>query len=274
MRPLGAGIGIIDGGEFVNVICCQTDIVWENKSANHDRVRALLQASTVPAGSLVLLPEMFATGFSMNVSATRDDADHLSETFLARLAVDFKAYVAAGVVSRASDGRGRNEALVFNPAGGLIARYCKLHPFSFAGEHQRFAPGGQVTVWPCGEFAAAPFVCYDLRFPEAFRQAVRKGAQLFTVLANWPASREAHWVALLRARAIENQAYVAGVNRCGRDPNVSYSGRSLVFDPRGEILADAGNAECVIQASLELEKLSAYRREFPFLNDMRGDLFA
>jgi omega-amidase len=132
--------------------------------------------------------------------------------------------------------------------------------------------GTGIATFSCNSFTVAPFICYDLRFPEAFRVATRRGAQVLVVIANWPASREAHWRSLLNARAIENQAYVAGINRCGTDPNHTYAGRSLIIDPRGEILADAGPSEGWIEAHLDLASLTAYRSEFPALEDMRDDL--
>jgi omega-amidase len=98
---------------------------------------------------------------------------------------------------------------------------------------------------------------------------VRSGTQLYTVIANWPVTRIQHWVTLLQARAIENQAYVAGVNRCGADPKLKYNGRSLIVSPKGEVLADAGNGESVISAEVDLEGLLTYRKELPFLSDMR-----
>ncbi|HKG80277.1 MAG TPA: nitrilase-related carbon-nitrogen hydrolase, partial [Pyrinomonadaceae bacterium] len=121
------------------------------------------------------------------------------------------------------------------------------------------------------EFTVSPFICYDLRFPEIFRAAVFQGAQLFVVIANWPASRVRHWITLLKARAIENQAYVMGVNRCGNDPKLSYSGHSMIIDPRGEVLADASEVEGVISAEIDAEALAQYRREFPFLNDIHHE---
>jgi len=116
----------------------------------------------------------------------------------------------------------------------------------------------------------APFVCYDLRFPEIFRHAVKKGVQVYTVIANWPEPREAHWLALLKARAIENQAFVLGVNRVGRDPKNAYSGRSQILDPRGSVLADAGNAEGVFGVELDPAALLDYRKAFPAIQDMKS----
>src|SRR5439155_1088670 len=121
-------------------------------------------------------------------------------------------------------------------------------------------------------FRVAPFVCYDLRFPEIFRAAMQRGANLMVIIANWPSPRVEHWITLLRARAIENQTYVMGVNRCGNDPYLPYPGRSLIVDPRGNILSDAGDSQIVITADIELATVTEYRRELPFLNDMKTDV--
>jgi omega-amidase len=251
---------------------CQLDIAWEDKRANYERVLALLAAQPLPRGSLLALPEMFATGFSMNVAAIHEPAGGETERFLAGVAREHGIDVVAGIVTVASDGRGRNEAVVFGADGQERARYCKLHPFSYSGESQHYAPGERVCTFAWGGATVAPFVCYDLRFPEAFRAGVRRGAQILLVIANWPAAREAHWLALLRARAIENQAYVLGVNRCGSDPRLAYSGRSLIVDPRGEILADGGSQPGIVSAEIDIEALAEYRRTFPALADMRSDL--
>ena len=253
----------------MKIYCCQLDITWEDKAANHAKALALLETAMPEAGSLVLWPEMFATGFSMNVGGIAEDVERATEMFLAAVAAKYNIYTLGGVVTTGADGRGRNEAVVLDPQGQQIARYCKLYPFSYGGETKHYAPGEAATSFQWQGFTVAPFICYDLRFPEVFRRAVREGAQLYTVIANWPQAREAHWITLLQARAIENQAYVAGINRCGHDPKLAYGGRSLIIDPRGQIIADAGGAETVISAEVDLEALLAYRREFPALEDMR-----
>jgi predicted amidohydrolase len=120
-----------------------------------------------------------------------------------------------------------------------------------------------------GPFTAAPFVCYDLRFPEHFRTAVKRGADLFIVIASWPVKRYHHWLTLLQARAIENLAFVIGVNRTGNDPNFIHNGRSVVVSPHGHIIADAGETEQVLRARLEAEVVQQWRRDFPALRDMR-----
>jgi predicted amidohydrolase len=247
----------------------QLDIVWENKTANHEKVRALVSAAKLPKGALVALPEMFATGFSMNVAEIAQTEQRETETFLAGLAKELGIFVCGGVVVRASDGRGLNQSVTFAPDGALVARYSKIHPISYGGETEQYQGGSEILTYRAGPVDVAPFVCYDLRFPEIFRSAVRKGAQLYTVIANWPEPREAHWLALLKARAIENQAFVIGVNRCGSDPKLAYSGRGQVIDPRGNVLADGGNKEGVFGAEIDLGSLLTYRKEFPALQDLK-----
>jgi len=256
----------------MRVICCQFDIAWEDKAANCARVRALLEAHGPPPGSLVLLPETFATGFSMNIPGIAEPPGGPTSAFLAETAFRLRCYVIGGLVTACRGGKGLNEAAAFSPAGQEIARCAKMHPFTFAGEDKHYESGRVPALFDCGEFRAAVFICYDLRFPEVFRRAVQAGAQLLVILANWPRQRHDHWLALLKARAIENQACVAGVNRTGRDPSNEYAGGSIVLDPQGAVLAQAGEDDCAIGAELNLGSLLEYRRRMPFLSDIRTDL--
>ena len=253
----------------MKIFCCQHDIAWENKAANHTKIRNLLGAASIPQGSVVLLPEMFATGFSMNVSGISESAGGETEKFLHEIAIEFGICLMAGVVVTGPDGRGRNQCVAFGPEGKELARYSKMQPFSLGGELNNYTPGEQVATFSWSGFTVAPFICYDLRFPELFRMAALRGAHLITVVANWPVTRIQHWITLLQARAIENQAYVAGVNRCGTDPRYVYNGRSVIVSPHGDILADAGNGESIINAELDLAALLKWRNDFPALKDMR-----
>ncbi len=254
----------------MNVIALQLDIAWEDKSANFTKVRRLLAEAGPERDSLVLLPEMFATGFSMDTEKIAEPYGGETEQFLAGLAKEFGAFVLGGAAMRARDGRVRNKALVFSPAGELLAFYAKMRPFTLGGESDHYTAGERPLVWRWGECTVAPLICYDLRFPELFRaSAAAHRPELFTVIANWPEKRVEHWVRLLQARAIENQAYVAGVNRVGRDPYYAYPGRSLMVDPQGEIVADAGPGEGWIQARLDLPMLAKYRQGLPFLADIK-----
>lgn len=255
----------------MRLIACQPDTVWEDKETNFGRIRRLLDRPEVRPGALVVLPEMFATGFSMNVQAVAESAARETEAFLSGIAAELNVHLLAGLVTARPDGRGQNEAVTFGPDGAEVARYSKLHPFTFAGEAEHYVAGDEVTLFEWGGLTVAPFICYDLRFPEVFRAAAVMGAEMFAVLANWPAAREMHWTTLLRARAIENQAYVVGVNRCGRDPSQEYSGRSVIVEPRGEVVAEAGDDEGLTWADVKPEQVAAYRREFSALRDIRSD---
>jgi omega-amidase len=254
----------------MRVACCQLDIAWEDKPSNYRRVGEIVRAAGVSAGTLLLLPEMFATGFSMNGDAIAEPADGPTGRVVGSLAREHGIHVLAGIVIREGGvGRPRNEALLFGPDGRVASRYAKVHRFTFAGEHAHYDAGDQAIIADVAGWRVQPAVCYDLRFPELFRTGATRGAELICVIANWPAARESHWLALLKARAIENQAYVAAVNRCGRDPNVAYSGRSQVIDPRGEVLADGGTGEGIITSDLDLDALHSYRAKFPALSDIR-----
>lgn len=253
----------------MKVIACQLDIAWEDKPANHAKVSRLLEQAAPPADSLVVLPEMFATGFSMRAAQITDSVTQETQRFLSDTAKHFGVFLLGGVVTNGQSGLGRNECVGYNPAGEEIVRYGKIHPFTYGGESQHYEAGTDVVLFDWAGFKVAPFICYDLRFPEIFRAAVKRGANLFTVMANWPVTRVAHWNALLPARAIENQAYVAGVNRCGDDPGLRYSGQSQIISPQGELLNNAGTAETVIQTELNLRDLDRYRAALPFLADQK-----
>lgn len=253
----------------MKLYCVQHHIAWENKRDNFTRVESLLTLARPEAGSLVLLPEMFATGFSMNAGAIAEERGRETDQFFGATAKRFKIFLLGGVVALHAKG-GFNQCVVFSPDGVEVARYSKIQPFTPGGESDNYQAGQEVVLFPWQGFTVAPFICYDLRFPEHFRTATRRGAQLITVISSWPAARIQHWVTLLQARAIENQAYVAGVNRCGTDPKFIYTGRSIIVSPKGDVLADAGNGEAVISADVSLEELLAYRKDLPFLADMRA----
>src|SRR5215813_1267377 len=255
----------------MQVIGLQIDSVWENKAANHGKVLSLLDKAKPQAGAMVVLPEMFATGFSMNVAAIHDEARE-TQDFLSRTAAERKINLMGGVVLKdKTTGRGRNEAVIYSPEGREVARYCKLQPFTLGGESDHYVAGERICLFGLEGFTTAPFICYDLRFPELFRAASARGANLIVVIASWPDVRVDHWVTLLKARAIENLAYVVGVNRCGQDPKHYHPGRSVIYDPHGRPMADAGVEEGWIEARLDLQPLLEWRRSFPALSDMRRD---
>ncbi|HBS30118.1 MAG TPA: amidohydrolase [Phycisphaerales bacterium] len=253
----------------------QFDIAWENKPANHRAAGAMIASARTEEGDLVLLPEMFDTGFSLNVERTADE-DGASASFLSEAAARHRVFVAASITVRHERSTARNRALVFAPDGTLAGQYDKMHPFSFGREGERFSRGEQPTTFewraPGGALRVCPTVCYDLRFPELFRRGLTMGAGAFVVVANWPAERSAHWRALLVARAIENQAFVFGVNRSGTDPHLRYAGGSIAVDPRGRVLGEAGDAPQVLSVGVEPAAVSDWRGAFPAWRDLHPGL--
>lgn len=253
----------------MNVYLIQFDVAWEDRQANRSRILSLVSAAKPIPGSLIVLPETAFSGFSFDVAAAAQSSSQEDENFLAQIAVQYQCTVTGGVISRMDDSHGANQSVTFSPDGALLARYTKLQPFSPGGEEKSYPAGHDMVTFDYGGFKAAPFICYDLRFPELFRAATRCGADLFIVIASWPARRHHHWLTLLQARAIENQACVIGVNRLGQDPNASYNGRSVVVSPHGHLVADAGESEQVLVARIDADEVRRWRAEFPALKDMR-----
>ncbi|HEV2329553.1 MAG TPA: carbon-nitrogen family hydrolase [Verrucomicrobiae bacterium] len=249
---------------------CQLNIAWEDKPANFACVRSMLRRRRISPKSLIVLPELFATGFTMNAADIAEPMNGPTAEFLRELAAERRSWVLGGFARQAGQNV-YNEAVCIAPSGEILGRYAKLHPFSPGGESDHYSAGHNLTIFPCGNLKVAVFICYDLRFPEVFRAAVAQGAEAIVVIANWPDQRHSHWTALLRARAIENQAYVIGVNRCGCDPKLDYAGGSVVFDPNGREVVLAGSRESIVSANLDPKIPSQWRNDFPVLKDIRPD---
>lgn len=259
----------------MQITAVQLNITWEDKSANLATIRRLLSATDLKPGGLVVLPEMTSVGFTMDLEVADEGEDAPTERLMAEISRDRGVYVVGGVVRKTEAARGLNQSVVFDPGGACIGRYGKIHPFRYAGETEHFDAGQESVVFDWQGTAVAMTVCFDLRFPELYRvAALKQNALAAVVIANFPAARWMHWVTLLQARAIENQMFVIGVNRCGSDPNVPYPGRSMIIDPKGFIRADAGDREGIIQADLDFDELRTYRKRFPALAEARSFLIA
>lgn len=250
----------------------QTDIVWEDPQANFARVDALLASAGPAPGDLVVLPEMFDTGFSLNLAVTADQTGR-TLSYLQSVAARLRVTVHGARTILGPDGRGRNCATAIAPTGQLLCEFHKMHPFTLGKEIDFFTGGDRVETYPWLDVAGqtiatiAPAVCYDLRFPELFRHALVAGAEIFCVGSSWPTSREGHRRALSIARAIENQAFMLSVNRCGRDPALEYAGGTLAISPRGEILGELGASEGVLSVEIDMADLHRWRRTFPAWKD-------
>jgi omega-amidase len=254
----------------LEIALLQQDIAWENVSENHRRAARLLEGAATGGARLAILPEMFSTGFSMDAGRLAQAPGGASEAFLEMQARTLDLWIIASI-PQAGTPRPRNMAMVVSPKG-VVAQYAKIHPFSYAGEHKHYEAGDRVVTVSVDGLRVTPLVCYDLRFPEPFRVAAAE-TDLFVVVANWPELRRDHWRTLLRARAIENQAYVAGVNRVGDGDNLHYTGESAVIAPLGETLVEGGSEEGVLLASIDPDAVARLRARFPALEDRRPSAY-
>jgi predicted amidohydrolase len=254
----------------VKVAAVQHDICWEAPAETAEHVRPMIATAVAAGAELVVLTEMFATGFSMASDRIAQPPDGPSATFLADQATAHGVWVAASVpTADPALPRPVNRLVVAGP-GGERHHYDKIHPFSFAGEHEHYAAGSSFLTTAIEGVRVSGFVCYDLRFADEL-WAVAPATDCYVVVANWPAARRHHWRSLLVARAIENQAYVVGVNRVGTDGGgVEHVGDSMIVDPLGEVLASAAGGEAVLVADVDPAVVTRVRARFPFLADRRA----
>ena len=250
----------------MRVALLQMDLAWEDVAENHRRAAKLLAQAKEGGAALAVLPEMFSTGFSMDAGRIAQPPGGASETFLREQARELGLWILASVPER-GESNPRNMAMLASPHGAVV-KYAKIHPFSFAGEDRVYTAGDRVVTADVEGVRVTPLVCYDLRFPEPFRVAAGD-TDLFVVVANWPDQRREHWRTLLRARAIENQAYVVGVNRAGHGNGLTYAGDSAAIAPLGETLAEADAREQVVFADVDPEVVKKLRARFPALEDRR-----
>ncbi len=247
----------------------QQSVEWSAREANLARAeKAIEQAKD---SDLYVLPEMFATGFNVNPCEIAEDADNCDVlAWMRRMADKHDAAIAGSVAVREASGAYYNRLYFVRPNND-VSHYDKRHLFTYGGENVRYRRGEErvIAEWRGVRFLLQ--VCYDLRFPIWSRNGrLTDSVNLYDVIlyvASWPSSRMIVWDTLLRARAIENQCYVCGVNRIGSDPTCNYCGGTMVVDAYGKVMACNDSEECSLTAGLDLEKLQAFRAKFPVLSD-------
>lgn len=220
------------------IALAQTNIIWEDKQANMEKVRRSVEKFARRYGKrrlekLILFPEMSLTGFSMHTGLTAEEHKE-TVTMVSRLSMEFDVHIGIGWVKNCG-ALCENHYSVVNTQGEEILDFAKIHPFSFAGEDRYFQGGNDLPTCEIQNMQVGAAICYDLRFPEQFRELAER-AELIVVPANWPEKRREHWMVLLRARAIENQCFVAGVNCWGDMDGQYYAGDSVLYGPDGFLL--------------------------------------
>lgn len=257
----------------IKIALAQTAIVWEDKEQNYIVAGDRIKEAAARGADAVFFPEMSFTGFSMNTDATKEAMEGSGAQtvrYIKDLASRYGTTIGFGWV-RDCGAKCENHYTVVDGSGNIISDYAKLHPFSYSGEDLKFQGGSALSNFLLNGIACSTFICYDLRFPEIF-QAASKKAHVIIVPANWPAKRSGHWQALLRARAIENQSYILGVNCTGDIGGVQYTGDSCVIDANGGIRAALHQEEGNIYFELE-DDAGDLRREFPVKRDRREELY-
>ncbi len=252
----------------MNSIKCglfQLDIAWEDKTKNKIKIGEILEKYLQNNKiDWLIFPEFSLTGFSLDrIKAELNEHD---KSFFKELSVKFGLNISYGALYG-----GYNKIITIDKSGTEISDYSKIHLFSFGNEHRHYNPGNEQDRFELNGIRIIPAVCYDLRFSYLFWNNALNN-DVFVVIANWPAGRRNHWITLLKARAIENQCYVIGVNRTGADPNLQYSGDSMIIDPFGNEVLNCGNNEGIFSAEINKNAVVETREKFQFLKDRKNKL--
>jgi predicted amidohydrolase len=256
----------------VKIFGAQIGSIWEDPAATLERAAPLIRDAAGQGGSLICFPEQFATGWNpVSRLHVQDRAGSIVST-LRDLAREYGIAV-LGSFREASGTGPRNVCIVVDRNGDELTSYAKCHLFSPAREDEYYVPGDAAGIFPLGGMSFGIAICYDLRFSGLFSAYARKGVHAMIVPAAWPASRISHWELFIRARALEHQMYVIGVNTTGRTPVDTYNGHSLASDPSGTVIAEAGSGETAFPVSLDRDTVDRTREAFPVARDRKPHLY-
>lgn len=242
----------------------QYDIKWEDKKANREKIHSIIEKSQ-HKGKIdwLIFSEMTLSGFTMNSSIS--SLDDLDRNFFSNISSKYNMNISFGAVED-----GYNKLITLDRKGQRISEYSKIHLYAFGEENKYYKAGNKSVIFELEGLTIMPAVCFDLRFPYLFWNMAEK-VDVYIVIAAWPASRSQHWITLLKARSIENQAYCFGVNRLGFEGKIEYSGNSMGFDPFGNIIIDAKSDETIALSEVEVsaEFVAKMRESFPFLKERK-----
>ncbi len=255
----------------MKLCCAQIRSCWEDPDATLARAENCIARASREGGDIVCFPEQFATGWNPTSQRHVQSIDGPLVTQLATLARDYSIAV-LGSLRKASKPRPENTCVVISPEGKILAEYSKCHLFSPAGEDRFFQRGSTIATFPLAGMLFGIAICYDIRFASLFALYAEAGVDAVLVPASWPASRLSHWELFIRARALEYQIYVAGINTTGKTPVDSYEGGTLVADPTGAPLFSAGQDEGVYSCNLSRDFIARVRSALPVRKDRHPDL--
>ena len=256
------------GNTKMKLALVQYSPVWEDKKTNIKKINSLFNSTNIDA-EIIIFPEMTLTGFTMNSAKHAETLTDIGFSYFSDLANNFKKDVFAGIIEN-DNGKFFNSLIHFTPDGTIKNIYRKIHPFSLTKEDKYFSAGEKIVITEIGKIKIGLTICYDLRFPELYRLYAKERVDVIINIANWPEQRIEHWKHLLKARAIENQCFIVGVNRVGKDEKLNnYTGFSGVYNPLGKEIVSIKNEEKIIQVKIDIDEVEKTRNKFGFLNDIK-----
>lgn len=257
----------------LTISLAQMDVALGNPEENLKKAAAWAAEAARRGSDIVIFPEMWSTGYDW------DNVEHLAGQHaqvveaVGQLAKKHNIWLNGSILTLNHEGHPTNTSIMFDPQGQQAGVYRKIHLFGLMDEDQYLAPGQQLTTveTPWGQSGLA--ICYDLRFAEMFRTYALNGVNIIYLPAEWPHPRLAHWQTLLRARAIENQMFMVGVNRVGSDKNNTFCGHSVILDPWGNVVVEAGETEVLLTATIDTDVVAQVRQKIPIFKDRRPGLY-
>lgn len=253
-------------------VILQADIKRGNPRYNREHLLELMKEGLKYNPDILLLPEMWNTGYVENIRELADQRGEPTVSLLASFARDNEVNIAAGSISDLEGDQLFNRSYVFSSRGELITSYDKIHLFSLMEEDKNFTPGGKKAIFTLDDINWGLLICYDLRFPELSRSLVEEGAEILIIVAHWPRSRIGAWRFLVGARAVENQVFALGVNRGGREGDMSF-GNSLVVDPAGNVIVEGGEEEALLKVEINRDIVTKARKEIFYLQDRKPEAY-
>ncbi|HEK9099396.1 carbon-nitrogen family hydrolase [Bacillus pfraonensis] len=265
---------IEDGVDRMKVACIQMDIAFGNVKINIENAKKKIEEAMQGNPDIIVLPELWTTGYDLERVPEIADGDGIqTKQLLSEWAQQYCVNIVGGSIAKQTKHGVMNTMYTVNREGKLQSEYSKVHLFQLMNEHNYLIAGDKTGEFTLDGVQCGGVICYDIRFPEWLRVHTVRGVNVLFVVAEWPLVRLAHWRLLLQARAIENQCYVVACNRAGEDPNNVFAGHSLIVNPWGEIVAEAGEEESILYGNVELEKIKEVRKGIPVFADRRPELY-
>lgn len=253
----------------------QMDILYGQPQTNFEKVLELLEQAAQENPDVIVLPEMWNTGYALSdLDRLADKDGRQTQQLLSKFAREHKVALVGGSVAVKEGSHFFNRTYIYNKEGQLLTTYDKAHLFGLMAEDRYLTAGSDRSLFEVAGIKAASVICYDIRFPEWLRTLMSDGPQILFVVAEWPQIRVQQWELLLRARAVENQSFVVAVNRVGDDPDNHFSGHSMVIDPLGNVLLQAPDNETgIFTVDLNVAQIAQIRGSIPVFEDRRPELY-